>query len=247
MNIVETHSHLGPCRVFDIEVSEKEILKAIDEYNLTAIILQPFPGAPDPKAIHDKIAALSKEYPGKIFGIVSLNPHISEDEYISEADRLIKDYGFVGLKIHTVGHAINPLSNDAKKVFEAAKRLGVPVMIHTGPGVPFALPSMVIPRAMEYPDVPIILAHAGYGLVITAEVFAMASVAKNLYVETSWTSIFDKKNLLYTWGPERIIFGADLLYNIPVELYQYKLLNIPEEDLEKILFKNAMKVFKLKL
>ena len=247
MRIINSHMHLGPCRIFDVTITEKELMDGMKQNDVTASIVQPFPGAPNPKKIHDEIARLTSENPGKIFGMVSLNPHQSDEEYLAELDRLVKDHKFVGVKIHTIGHSINPLANDATKVFEAAKRLGIPVMVHTGPGIPFSLPSLIVPRAKQYPDVNIILAHAGCGMVISDEIVPTVLACKNVYIETSWSSILEKQIFLRTLGADKILFGSDLRINISTELHQYKVLDLPEEDLDKILFKNANKLFRLGL
>jgi len=247
MKIVDAHMHLGPCRVFDVEVKAEELLNNMERNGITASIVQPFPGAPDVKKIHQEIARLASENPGRIFGMASLNPHQDDDTYFAELDMLVKDYKFVGVKLHTIGHAINPLSKDATKVFEAARKLGIPVMVHTGPGVPFSLPSLVILRAKQFPDVNIILAHAGNGMVLSDEIIPTVSICKNVYVETSWSSILEKQAFIRTLGADRIIFGSDLPINTPIELYQYKMLNLSHEELEKILFENANKLFRLGL
>ncbi|MFQ5998221.1 MAG: amidohydrolase family protein, partial [Candidatus Bathyarchaeia archaeon] len=139
--IIDSHSHLGSCRVFDLDTSEQELLSTMANNGITTNIVQPYPGAPNVKEVHNRIGKLAKENPGKIFGLASLNPHMNEDEYNEEVERVVKDLGFVAVKIHTIGHAVNPLGRSADKVFKAAKKLGIPVMVHTGPGVPFSLPS----------------------------------------------------------------------------------------------------------
>ena len=210
--------------------------------------MQPFPGAPNVKEVHDRIAKLSEEYPGKIFGLASLNPYMDDEEYKAELERLVKDHGFVGVKIHTAGHAVNPSGEAARKVFETAKRLNIPVMVHTGQGVQFCLPSLLMGPAQEYPDLPIILAHSAYGFTITAEVFPVTNICKNLYLETSWSSILEKSMFLQQIGPDRILYGSDFIHlNAAVELFQFKSLGLSDEDLEKCLFHNANRIFKLKL
>ena len=45
------------------------------------------------------------------------------------------------------GYAVNPNGQDAQTIFEIARELVVPVVVHTGTGIPFGLPSAVLPRA----------------------------------------------------------------------------------------------------
>lgn len=248
MKIIDIHTHIGPCRVFDVNLSEKELFEGIKKNNITAAIVQPFPGAPNVREVHDQIAKLSKEHPGKIFGLVNLNPHMDEEEYKAEVDRLVKDHGFVGLKIHTIGHSVNPSGGSAQKVFESARRLNIPVMVHTAQGVKFTLPSLVITPAQQYPEVPIILAHSAYGFTLTDEVFPVTRLCKNVYLESSWSGILEKSIFLQLIGPDRMMYGSDFIHlNGAVELFQFRSLGLSEEDLEKCLFQNANKIFKLKL
>ena len=87
---------------------------------------------------------------GRFYGLASLTPHQDRDAYRREVERCVKQLKFVGVKIHTIGHSVNPLSEDADFVFQTASELGIPVMVHTGPGVPFALPALCIPPARKY-------------------------------------------------------------------------------------------------
>jgi len=247
MKIVDIHCHLGPCKVFDLDTSEEALMGAIQKNKIDAALVLPFPGAPDVKKIHNDIAKLMKKYPKKIFGVVSLNPHQDEKEYNAEVDRLIKGEGFVGIKLHTIGHAISPLATDAKKVFEAAKRHKVPLMIHTGAGIPFALPSLVIPMAKAYPDLPIILFHSGMAHIYSTEAYIAAKLCKNIYLEGSWISINEKIWFVGDLGSERIVLGTDLPENTAVEIFQYRSANLSDKDLANVLGENAIKLFKLKI
>ena len=247
MKIVDIHCHLGHCNVFDLDTPEETLMGAIEKNKVDAAFVLPYPGAPDVKKTHNDIVKLMKKYPKKIFGVVSLNPHQDEKEYNAEVDRLIKDEGFVAIKLHTIGHAINPLSQDAKKVFEAAKRHKVPVMIHTGAGIPFALPSLVIPVAQAYPDVAMVIYHCGMGHVYSTEAYIAAKLCKNVYLETSWISITEKTWFVGDLGSERIIMGADLPENQAVEIFQFKAMNLSDKDLANVLGENAIKLFKLKI
>ncbi len=241
MKIIDTHSHIGYCRVFDLEVSEEALIKAMNENNIQASIVQPFPGAPNPIETHDLIEELSRKYPKRIYGLINLNPHVEEDVYIKNVEKYIK-LGFVGIKVHTIGHAIHPLVKDAEKIWIAAKKFNVPLMVHSGLGIPFALPSNVVPRAEEYPEVPIILAHAGFGF-YSGEALLLAKKYENIYLETSWTSNLDLLPMVQSI-PDKVLFGSDVPENISVELSKIKSLNLPESVLQKVLCDNALKLFK---
>jgi predicted TIM-barrel fold metal-dependent hydrolase len=244
--IVDTHMHLGPCDGFDLNVEEAQIAAVLDEGAVDAVIVQPFPGAPDAAAVHDRIAALARRYPQRVFGIASINPHLGEAVYLDEVRRCVTELGFVGLKLHTIGHAVNPQHRAGRMVFEAAAQLGVPAMVHTGTGAPFALPSMVLPVARDYPELPIVLAHAGYAM-YTPEAMAVASVSPSLYLETSWSTSLQLGGMVKSLGAERVMYGSDLLANIPVELAKYHSIVTDREQLRQTLGGTAQRVFGLEL
>src|SRR5580693_1952393 len=214
---IDTHAHLGECCVFGLLATEEDILRRMDECGVDATIVQPYPGATIASKTHDRIADLCARHPGR----------------------------FVGIKLHTIGHGVNPLSEDGDFVFATAHRLGVPAMVHTGPGVPFALPALCIPAARKYPKLKIILAHAGFA-VFTAEAQVAATVCDNLYLETSWCIGEDIRWMIDTIGPDRVMLGADLPSNVPVEFAKYKALDLAPDVYEKVLGGTAIDVFKLK-
>ena len=118
-------------------------------------------------------------------------------------------------------------------------------MVHTGPGVPFANPANVMPRLDEYPDVDVVLAHAGFGFFASDSLF-LAKKFDNVYLETSWTPIYDL-SWMVSEVPDKIIFGTDLLPNTPVELAKIEALKLSDDVKEAILYGNAKRVFNLPL
>jgi predicted TIM-barrel fold metal-dependent hydrolase len=139
---------------------------------------------------------------------------------------------------------VNPLSADGDFVFATGHDLGIPVMVHTGPGVPFALPALCIPAARKYPGLKIVLAHAGFA-VFTAEAQVAASVCGNLYLETSWCIVEDIRWMISTIGPDRVMMGSDLPSNVPVEVAKYKALELDPQVYARVMAGNAVEVFKL--
>ena len=215
--LIDSHAHLGDCRVFDLEVTEDQLLATLDRYRVDAAIVQPFPGAVSAPAVHDRIARLARDHPGHIYGLASISPHLSRREYTAEIERCVRDLGFVGIKLHTIGHAVAPGSKDAQTVYEVALDLNVPVMAHTGTGVPFALPSLFLPIARSHPQLRLVLAHAGFGI-YTPEAAMVARECSNIFLETSWCTPQAIGLLIRTLEPGRVMFGSDLPINLGVEL-----------------------------
>ena len=194
MEIIDVHTHLGECNVFDLNVSFETLLKTMDENGVNIALVQPFPGCENPQKVHDQIADIGAKYPGRFYGIASINPHWG-DECFNELNRCVNDLGFVGTKLHTIGHAVLPTSKDGMKLAEATAELNVPLLVHTGSGVPLALPSFCLPMARKFPNLKIILCHAGYAI-YAAEAIIMAKEAANIYLEPSWCTSAQTRGMI---------------------------------------------------
>lgn len=242
--LIDAHAHVGSCRVFGHSLEPSAMLDMMDAQGVTASIVQPFPGAPDPARVHDLIAEMARQRPGRVYGLASLTPHQPPEAYRQEIRRCVQELGFVGLKIHPIGHAVNPLTPDARLPFEVAAELDIPLMIHTGPGIPFAEPAMWIPLAREFPNTTVILAHAGWGL-FTGPAILAGELCPNIVLETSWCNVSDLGRMLRVVGSERMLFGADLPLNVPVELAKYRALGLAARDLQNVLGHNAARIFRL--
>jgi predicted TIM-barrel fold metal-dependent hydrolase len=244
LKVVDAHAHLGECCVFGLLSTEEQLVRRMDESGIDATIVQPYPGAKNAAETHDRIAEMCVKHPGRFFGLASVSPHGDFDAYRREVERCVRDLNFVGVKLHTIGHSVNPLTEDGDRVFSTAHELGIPVMVHTGPGVPFALPSLCIPAARKYPGLNIILAHAGFA-VFSAGAQVAASVCSNLFLETSWSIGDDIRWMISTIGADRVMMGSDLPTNVPVEVAKYQALDLEPEVYDKVMGGNAIEIFKL--
>jgi len=244
--IIDAHAHLGHDYVFDEESTEEQLLAWHQKCGVYGAVVQPFISRPyidDTRAIHDRIHAMCAAHPGRIFGMASINPHLRPDEYEREAARCVNELGFVGIKLTPIAHAVHPASADGRRVFAVARSLGVPVMVHTGNGAPFADPAALLGLVVDFPDIPIVLAHAGTDALF-AQALYLARTHKNVYLEPSWLSILNVRKALSAVGPRKLMFSSDHAVNIPVELAKYRTL-LTGDDLEQVLSRTAIEVFRL--
>ncbi len=244
LRIVDSHSHLGPCRVFDQDHDGADVIAQMDKHEIDVNLVQPFPGAPSAAAVHDQIALLAKHNPRRIFGIASINPHQDRDSYFAELGRCVNDLGFVGVKMHTIGHAVNPAGVDGTTVFESAKELGIPVMVHTGPGIPFAAPSSLVSQLKRFPEVPVVMAHGGYSM-FAGEAIAVASTFPQVSLEISGSGLLNVGAMVSNLGADRVMFGADLIPNVPVMLSLVRSLELDDDDESLLLGGTAERLYKL--
>jgi len=241
--IIDAHSHLGYSQIFSAGVTEELLLGTMAANGIDVAVVMPAAGS-DPRATHDAIAALCEQNPGRLFGMVSMTPLIGRAVYEEEAERCITELGFKAIKLHPQAHAVSPVFEVSDVVFESAVRLGVPVMVHTGAGAPFALPSLLIRRARQYPELKIILSHAGFAI-YSEEAIVAAEVCDNIFLEPTWCIAGDIRRMVQTLGPSRVMFGGDLPTNVPVELTKYRTLDLSDEEREWCLWRTARDVFDL--
>lgn len=244
MLIIDTHTHLGYDHVFEREFGLEELLNGMKNNRVDISIVQPGTTLSLKEAVkqHNSIAALSKRMPGRIFGMANPNPHLPEPEYRRELERCIEKPSFLAVELHPFTHAVNPNGKTAEKIFEAALELEIPVMIHTGSGIPWSLPSRIIPIAQEKPDLKIILAHAG-GSLLVDEAIITAKLCPNVYLETSWLPGFQIRRLCRTLGAHRVMFGSDHGDNVSTELRKYENAELTPKELELCLGGTAAEVF----
>ena len=247
MKILDAHIHMGWDVVFDEGQSEEEILQVNNRLGVDCGIVQPFISRPyikENQKIHDRIYHFTQKNKGKYYGLASINPHFEPEEYFEEAARCINELGFVGLKITPIAHACHPASKDAYTVYETAKKLGVPVMVHTGAGAPFADPVQLLEPIKKYSDLKIIIAHAGLDMMNT-QAIQLAKQFENAFLEPSWCSTVSLANMHRECGSKKIMFSSDTLNNVEAELTKYRCVFENKDDLEQVFYKTACDVFNI--
>ena len=127
-------------------------------------------------------------------------------------------------------------------VFASAREFGVPVIIHTGMGVPNALPALAIPPALRYPDVTVVLAHAGFAI-FAAEAIVAAQVCPNIVLEPSWFASYQVAEMVRAVGAERVMFGSDHPSNVASELAKLRSIGLSDGQLGLVLGGTAKRVF----
>jgi predicted TIM-barrel fold metal-dependent hydrolase len=245
MRIVDCHAHLGYDHVFDHEFTARELIETYDALNVQGAIVQPAlcrPYLADVRAYHDAVAELCAAHPGRFWGMASMTPHFSPEDLRQELTRCVRDLGFVGIKLTPIGHACSPSSRDGLALFALAEELQVPLMVHTGAGVPFSAPIQLIPGVEQYPNVRVIVAHAG-GELYMGETMLLVQYP-NVYFEPSWLGSQSTARLLAAAGANRMLLSSDHASNLYTELAKYRSL-ATGGALERILGLNAVDLFGL--
>jgi len=246
LRIIDAHAHLGWDFTFDHDFPKEHLVDELGNLGVDTLIVQPGTthDVETARAQHDAIARLASEYPGRVFGMANPSPHLRPSEYEAEVTRCVRELGFVAVKMHPLAHAVAPDLAPGRLVVAVASKLGIPVMVHTGSGIPFALPSAVVPVARRNPDTKIVLAHSG-GPMFAGEALLAAELCPNIYLEASWVSYDRVSSFCQSIGARRVMMGADHAANVPVELAKFRSASLSDEDLEWCLGKTAAGFFGL--
>ncbi len=217
------------------------MLASMDAHGVDRSLLIPFPVVEDYRAQHDLIAAAVRAHPDRFAGAACIDPFVPEAEFRDEVRRCAEELGLRALKLQPQYQALNPLSPRSDFLYEAALEHKLAVVVHTGAGAPFALPSLYIMPARRFPELPLILGHAGGGL-YAAEAIVAASVCENIYVELSSLMPHHIEEVLAHVPANRLMMGSDLPVSLEAELVKILNLDIAADDKREILSGTAAKL-----
>ncbi|WP_288283823.1 amidohydrolase family protein [uncultured Anaerotruncus sp.] len=245
--ILDAHCHLGRDCVYDFEVTEELLLRTFSENGIDGGIVQPCiprPYLADAREAHDRIRRLCLAHPGRFWGMASLSPHYTPEDYYEEVRRCVRELGFVGVKLTPNGHAVDLMSRDARTVYETARSLGIPVMVHTGMGIPFADPARLYPLVRDFPGVKTVIAHAGSDF-FTVQAMQLAKAFDHVWLEPSGVGIEGIEGFLAELPPDKLMFSTDVPVQAAGELLKYRRAVKSGAALEQIFSKTAIQVFGL--
>lgn len=201
------------------------------------------------KSINEFIAQSVKESRGKMTGLGTLHPE-SENQ---EADVLhLIELGLKGVKLHPDIQGFKIDDYRCLKIYELCEKYHLPILFHTGDyRYDNSNPNRLKPVMEIYKGLTVIGAHFG-GWSIYEEATKAYKDTPNFYVDCSSSFYYiDKptaKRLIETYGTDRVMFATDYpMWNPSEELEFFMSLGFSDEDYEKMLYKNAAKLFDIKL
>ncbi len=180
---------------------------------------------------------------------------------VREARRLIKDYGVRGFKFHPSTQGFYPNDRKAYPLYEAIAGAKLPALFHTGQtgvgaGVragggirlKYSNPLYLDDVAVDFPDMPIILAHPSFPW--QEEALSVATHKPQVYIDLSgWSPKYFPPILVQyanTLLKDKVMFGSDYPVISPERwLADFETLNIKPEVRPLILKMNAARLLKL--
>ncbi len=240
--IFDTHVHLGSARHSGRFMETETMLELLSNNGVQKALAIPFPVVDDYHLEHDRIGQAIRQYPDVFLGCTSMYPYLKAGEYRDEVQRCVEEYGFRAMKFQPQYHPINPMSDKINFIFEIASEFNLPVICQTNTGIPNSLPSLYIRPARDFPEVKLILCHAG-GSIFYHEAILAASLCNNVYLELSTLVENMILDILATIPSHKILIGSDLPECIPTEFGKIKTLQIAEADKENILWNTGEQLF----
>ena len=241
--LIDIHAHIwkGAYRQ-----NREELLKAAVLYDITKIYISGLGGLyPDEKEIDELNLEVNKfmaERPDKIEGYCYVNPHNANS--LDVLKNGVEEYGMSGMKLWVASFCDDP---SVFPLVEKCIDYRIPILIHAfhkaNNQLEFeSLGTNVARLAERYPEARIIMAHLGgncYNGIKPVRDY------ENVYVDISG-SLFRRDELDYTVkqiGPERILFGTDMIGSFLVNLGQVEEADLTHEQKAMILYGNALRIF----
>ena len=241
--LFDTHTHIGMARHTGRRQHSAELIAAMDRFGVDYSMAIPFPVVDDYRQQHDEIGAAIRDYPGRFAGAACLNPFIPQPDFRAEVRRCREEFGFRALKFQPQYQPLNPLLESSAFLFETAIENQMALIVHTGSGIPFSLPSLYLLAAKRYPELNFVLAHCGGGGLFVGEAIVAASLFPNIYLELSTLMPHQVLEVLQHVPADRLMAGSDLPENLRMEMTKLLELNIGDVDKRNILSDTACRLF----
>ena len=241
--VFDTHTHIGTARHSGRRYSADELLRDMDRAGIDRSLVIPWPVVADSRAAHDEIGRAVQAHADRLCGAACLYPYIPEAEFRAEVRRCREEYGFRVLKWQPQYQPLNPLWATSDFFFETAVELGLVLVCHTGGGIPFALPSLMMEPARRWPALKIVLAHCGGGGLLLGEAIVAAKFCPNIWLELSSLMPNHVLEVLHHVASERLMIGSDLPENVEVEIGKIEGLAVGETVKRDILWATASRLF----
>ncbi len=196
------------------------------------------------QAINNFIADTVEKSNGIMTGLGSLHPDSPrlEDDY-----NHIKALGLKGVKLHPDFQKIAINDKRCEKIYDLC-RGDLPILLHTGDSrYDFSNPDRMAEILEKYPDLTVIGAHFG-GWSVWDEAVSKLCGYPNFYVDCSssfdWMTSEKAEKIIKAYGADRVLFGSDFpMWDYESELSRFFEINLTESEREKILYRNAAKLF----
>ncbi len=200
-------------------------------------------------SINEFIARTVALNPERFTGLGTLHPDSEDLE--GDVEHLIS-LDLRGVKLHPDIQGFKVDDYRCLKIYELCEKKGLPVLFHTGDTrYDYSNPNRIKPILEIYKNLTVIGAHLG-GYSMWEDATNELAGEPNFYVDCSSSMAFlpseKVTELIRRYGADKVIYGTDYpMWDIAEEMKRFNALDLTEEERELILYKNAQKLFNIKL
>jgi len=213
-----------------------------------------------PPIPNDEVAAFAAENADIMFAFASVDPTRGK-EAVDEAKRLIAAGGVRGFKLHPPLQQFHPNDKQVYPFYEVINESRLPVIFHTGhsgigTGMPggggvrlkYGNPMDIDDVAVDFPDMPIIMAHPSFPW--QDEAISVCLHKPQVYIDLSgWSPKYFSPTLVQyanTLLKRKVLFGSDYPLIAPDRwLADFEKIAIRDDVRPLILKENALRLFGL--
>jgi uncharacterized protein len=213
-----------------------------------------------PQVSNDAVADLAAAHPDVVIPFASIDPTRGPSA-IRDAKRLVADGRVRGLKLHPPLQQFAPNDRLAYPLYEVFAEAKLPVLFHTGhsgigTGMPggggvrlkYGNPMLIDDVAVDFPDLPIILAHPSFPW--QDEAISICLHKPTVYIDLSgWSPKYFPANLIQyanTLLKTKVLFGSDYPLITPDRwMADFDKIGIKDEVRPLILKENAVRLLGL--
>jgi predicted TIM-barrel fold metal-dependent hydrolase len=204
---------------------------------------------------HSDVKEIANKSPERFFKFFWFNPKVNP-ESIQESYKILEkhfDEGFCGVKLNSGIHLVE-IPDDVLELVEFMQEYNklFPLYIHLTPKVTYfkgISRKDIIKLAELFPELIIIVGHAGFAMEYAVELGLTLKKYQNVYFETSCSIPYGILVLIKMIGHSRILFGSDAPITNPIQIEIDKILSLPITDKQKqdIFYNNAKQLFNVNI
>jgi predicted TIM-barrel fold metal-dependent hydrolase len=206
-DLLDVHTHIGSNDPDEYRCTRQELVEALERIEARAVVF-PMHEPHGYPAANDMVIAEAEASGGRLFPFCRLDPAADP---LAEARRCL-EAGARGIKLHPRAERFNLDHPALQAVFALAHERRIPFLCLAGRGIP-ALGRHSIEVCSRYPDLRLILAHAGISDL--SWIWREAAEHPNLFFDTAWWSPSDVQALFALVPPGQILMASDAPYATP--------------------------------
>ncbi len=224
-----------------------------------------YPDRKGPYCPNDFLLEVKETAPERFALTCSVDPLRDVYEAIQEVERCIKELGINAVKVYPSYDHFDPRDPQLWPLYEKIIELDIPMQCHMGwtpclnAPMKYQFPYLLDEVAYRYPDLKIVVCHLGWPWV--DECMALIARYENVHADLAywgWFTPEENLRIIQRFGRlcgfDKLLFGSEnshthmaveLMLGLRQEAERLGLEPIAEEDMEKILWKNTARLWKI--